>query len=160
MYWRFKCCERAVVMAKRLKKAFSLVMVHIFLPRHQNLHPMHHHNSSSSLKLFQPRSQVLSPTVGTGRREPWERGWSCFYGNTAGWKYNSLKRRGRRFSWVDMTYMYTKAIKRSTKRRRKDWCKSDGCFFHISTKCLFLRVLTATAVIHLINSPRGINFVR
>ena len=27
------------------------------------------------LGLKQPRSQVLSRSVGTGRREPWERGW-------------------------------------------------------------------------------------
>ena len=53
-----------------------------------------------------------------------------------------------------------KATKRSTKGRIRDLGKSGGCLFHISTKCLFLRVRTVTAGIHLINSPRVINFVR
>ena len=53
-----------------------------------------------------------------------------------------------------------KATKRSTKGRIRDLGKSGGCLFHISTKCLFLRVRTVTAVIHLINFPRVINFVR
>ena len=53
-----------------------------------------------------------------------------------------------------------KATKRSTKGRIRDLGKSGGCLFHISTKCLSLRVRTVTAVIHLINSPRVINFVR
>ena len=54
----------------------------------------------------------------------------------------------------------TKRTKRSTKGRIRDLGKSGGCLFHISTKCLFLRVRTVTAGIHLINSPRVINFVR
>lgn len=120
MNWIFKCCELAVV------------MVHIFLPKHQNLHA----TLPTCRRTLSPRQrknggEVVSMVI-------------PLVENTI---VSNEKAEG-------------KATKRSSKGRIRDLGKSGGCLFHISTKCLFLRVRTVTAGIHLINSPRVINFVR
>ena len=125
MNWIFKCCELAVV------------MVHIFLPKHQNLHatlPTCRHTLSTRQRKNGGGGVIVSMVI-------------PLVENTI---VSNEKAEGKA----------TKRTKRSTKGRIRDLGKSGGCLFHISTKCLFLRVRTVTAGIHLINSPRVINFVR
>lgn len=125
MNWIFKCCELAVV------------MVHIFLPKHQNLH--------ATLPTCR---RTLSPRQ---RKTEGSRGGSQVVSMVIPLVENTI---------VSNEKAEGKATKRSTKGRSRDLGKSGGCLFHIGTKCLFLRVRTVTAGIHLINSPRVINFVR
>ena len=126
MNWLFKCCELAVS-----------VMVHIFLPKHQNLH--------ATLPTCR---RTLSPRQ---RKTEGSRGGSQVVSMVIPLVENTI---------VSNEKAEGKATKRSTKGRSRDLGKSGGCLFHIGTKCLFLRVRTVTAGIHLINSPRVINFVR
>lgn len=131
MNWLFKCCELAVV------------MVHIFLPKHQNLHA----TLPKCRRTLSPRQRK------NGGEGP---GTMALEGPQVVSMVIPLVEN----TIVSNEKAEGKATKRSTKGRIRDLGKSGGCLFHISTKCLFLRVRTVTAGIHLINSPRVINFVR